>query len=215
MTFTKEQIKLLEAKLSSSHVSVRKQSGINLSYLEGYHVIDEANRIFGFDGWSYNISFQEKEHEQIKIGAQKKDGHYIGIVVKVGVSVGLTQREDVGFGSGRSTSKVDAHELAYKEAVTDGLKRALRSFGNQFGNALYDKTQKNVTSDAPVKSKAKPKAKSDTKGDKPKMDFIKMIDDATTEEELMNFRKEYKKEILEQDNAEEIKKHFIKRKKDI
>lgn len=27
-----------------------------------------------------------------------------------------------------------------KEAVTDGLKRALRSFGNLLGNCLYDKT---------------------------------------------------------------------------
>ena len=27
-----------------------------------------------------------------------------------------------------------------KEAVTDGLKRALRSFGNVMGNCLYDKS---------------------------------------------------------------------------
>ncbi len=28
--------------------------------------------------------------------------------------------------------------------MTDGLKRGFRTFGNQFGNALYDKSQKNV-----------------------------------------------------------------------
>ncbi len=32
---------------------------------------------------------------------------------------------------------VEAHEQAKKGAVTDALKRALRSFGNQFGNELY------------------------------------------------------------------------------
>jgi hypothetical protein len=32
---------------------------------------------------------------------------------------------------------VDAHEMAEKGAVTDALKRALRTFGNQFGNGLY------------------------------------------------------------------------------
>lgn len=31
----------------------------------------------------------------------------------------------------------DAHEMAEKGAVTDALKRALRTFGNQFGNGLY------------------------------------------------------------------------------
>jgi hypothetical protein len=33
----------------------------------------------------------------------------------------------------------EAHEAAYKGAVTDALKRALRHFGNQFGNGLYDR----------------------------------------------------------------------------
>ena len=28
-----------------------------------------------------------------------------------------------------------------KEAVTDALKRTMRSFGNQFGNSLYDKSR--------------------------------------------------------------------------
>jgi hypothetical protein len=34
----------------------------------------------------------------------------------------------------------DAHDSAMKEAVTDALKRALRSFGWPFGLALYDKS---------------------------------------------------------------------------
>ena len=32
-----------------------------------------------------------------------------------------------------------AFEKAKKEAATDGMKRALRSFGNVLGNCLYDK----------------------------------------------------------------------------
>ncbi len=35
------------------------------------------------------------------------------------------------------TAIMDAHENARKGAVTDGLKRALRVFGEQFGNSLY------------------------------------------------------------------------------
>ena len=38
----------------------------------------------------------------------------------------------------------DAHEGAIKEAETDAMKRALMTFGNPFGLALYDKAQVNV-----------------------------------------------------------------------
>ena len=48
--------------------------------------------------------------------------------------------EDVGYGlSEGMTSKGLSFEKARKEAVTDGLKRALKSFGNVLGNCLYDK----------------------------------------------------------------------------
>jgi len=39
----------------------------------------------------------------------------------------------------------DAHEGASKEAITDALKRSLRSFGNQFGNSLYSKDKNHNT----------------------------------------------------------------------
>ena len=35
--------------------------------------------------------------------------------------------------------KAQAFEKAKKEATTDALKRALRSFGNLLGNCVYDK----------------------------------------------------------------------------
>lgn len=41
-----------------------------------------------------------------------------------------------------------AHESALKEAETDAMKRALMTFGNPFGLALYDKQQREVTSSA-------------------------------------------------------------------
>ena len=36
-------------------------------------------------------------------------------------------------------SKATAFEKARKEGTTDGLKRALRNFGNVLGNCIYDK----------------------------------------------------------------------------
>lgn len=41
-----------------------------------------------------------------------------------------------------------AHESAIKEAETDAIKRALMTFGNPFGLALYDKQQGQVTNSA-------------------------------------------------------------------
>ena len=51
MTFAAPQIRKLKSKLKPAHVKTREADGISLSYLEGWHVVAEANRIFGFDGW--------------------------------------------------------------------------------------------------------------------------------------------------------------------
>jgi hypothetical protein len=48
----------------------------------------------------------------------------------------------VGHGTGSTLG--DAHESALKEAETDATKRALTTFGNLFGLALYDKDQLGV-----------------------------------------------------------------------
>ena len=51
MGFEGQQIRKLRAKLRPRHVRSRLVEGTELHYLEGWHVIAEANRIFGFDGW--------------------------------------------------------------------------------------------------------------------------------------------------------------------
>ena len=48
--------------------------------------------------------------------------------------------EDIGYGHIENCKgKAAAFEKAKKEGTTDGLKRALRSFGNVLGNCIYDK----------------------------------------------------------------------------
>ena len=51
MAFSEAQVKTLEAKLDAKHVKTRQVQETTLTYLEGWHVIAEANRIFGCDGW--------------------------------------------------------------------------------------------------------------------------------------------------------------------
>ena len=60
-------------------------------------------------------------------------------------------RDGIGTGFGRVNSIDSAHEIALKAAETDATKRALATFGNPFGLALYDKDLANVTR-APVRT---------------------------------------------------------------
>ena len=48
-------------------------------------------------------------------------------------------REGWGSGEARAATTGEAHELALKSAETDATKRALSTFGNPFGLALYDR----------------------------------------------------------------------------
>jgi len=66
------------------------------------------------------------------------------------IAGGLTPlvREGSGAGHGIDVDLGQAHESALKEAETDAMKRALMTFGNPFGLALYDKRQREVTSSA-------------------------------------------------------------------
>ena len=49
--FSTEQIAALSAPLDRAKVRQREQGRATVSYIEGWQVIAEANRIFGFDGW--------------------------------------------------------------------------------------------------------------------------------------------------------------------
>lgn len=151
MTFSPEQIALLSAKLDKAYVKPPKEFGPKGDYLEGWHVIAEANRIFGFDGWSYSaLSLQCVSERPREIGKQRKPGFGVTYTAHVRVMVGDVTREDVGAGHGYDIDAGLAHESAIKEAVTDSLKRCLRTFGNPFGLALYDKDRANVAEAPPA-----------------------------------------------------------------
>ena len=143
------QIKALQANLDPKHVKKPTgQFGPKGDYLEGWHVINELNRIFGFDGWSYTIDLSRDDLREAKDGKgnpQWQAAYTCICTLKVGEAV----RQDVGFGSGFAKSIGDAIEGATKEAATDALKRCARTFGNVFGLALYDKSRANVCAPEP------------------------------------------------------------------
>lgn len=142
MSFTPEQIKMLTAPLDRANVKSRQQGGGSVSYIEAYHAENEANRIFGFGEWDRETELTYIDAAQV----QDKWRVYYRAKVKITVRAGdgVVVREGCGFGSGIDRDLGQAHESALKEAESDAEKRALKTFGNPFGQALYDKTQANV-----------------------------------------------------------------------
>ena len=134
MTFTQEQTEQLNQPIDPKVVAFRKQGNMQLAYLESWYVINEANRIFGFDGWS---------SETIQLDCVQSDDFCVTYIAKVRVTVGDVIREGVGAGHGKGerVNLGDKHESAVKEAESDARKRAFMQFGSQLGLSLYDRSK--------------------------------------------------------------------------
>ncbi|MDE2801681.1 MAG: Rad52/Rad22 family DNA repair protein [Chloroflexota bacterium] len=129
--------------LDPALVSQRKgRGGRVFDYLEGHVVINQANKIFGFGGWGYelagDVTLRRIETVDAQTGEVKVLSAYTA-PVRVTVA-GALSRTDIGFHA-VTDETADGHDTAVKGAVTDGMKRAFRSFGVQFGNGFYGDQQ--------------------------------------------------------------------------
>ena len=133
MEFSKQQVEKLNEPILAANVKEREAGwggkDNTLAYVEGYHVIAEANRIFGFGGWS---------SETIETTCVQNEPRAVSYIAKVRITVGDVIREGTGAGHGNQSNHGNNHESAIKEAETDARKRAFMQFGNQFGLSLYN-----------------------------------------------------------------------------
>lgn len=165
MTFTEQQLIELDKTLNPLLVSQRKgNSGTTLKYIEGHDAIDQANRIFGYGEWGYRVlrcqmvSIADGATGEV-IGVTYEAEVELTVIDCIPVSdvgqqacsvwnvidVVMSRRKDERKAEpieawerqNAQRTIIDAHEVARKGAVTDALKRCLRSFGAQFGNSLY------------------------------------------------------------------------------
>lgn len=154
----------LDAKIPRAAISSRSAgNGVTLDYLTGFYVIARLNEVLGQGNWEYTVEDLSKVFEG------EVNGRYAtSYIAKVGLTANLSKEakpatnpdgsisyysrfegkayfSDYGYGDG--TDKINpgkAHELAVKEAITDGVKRCAKNLGMSLGLALYDKTQENV-----------------------------------------------------------------------
>jgi DNA repair and recombination protein RAD52 len=135
----------LERFLGPEYVSYRKGEGNKqLAYLEGHEVIGIANTIFGWDKWSSKPVSFTTDYAETTNGGKWQIGVACTVRVTVLVFEGATPREvcheDVGYGTiDNAPGRGKGMEKCRKEAVTDGLKRALRNFGSATGGCMYNK----------------------------------------------------------------------------
>ncbi|KAK3327426.1 recombination protein rad52 [Cercophora scortea] len=129
----------LEKQLGPEYLSSRAgPSGQKVHYIAAEKCIALANEVFGFNGWSSSIQniqvdFVDEHPQTLKISLG------LSVIVRVTLRDG-TFHEDIGYGHIENCKgKAAAFEKAKKEGTTDGLKRALRNFGNVLGNCIYDK----------------------------------------------------------------------------
>ena len=140
--YTAQEIATLQSRLDKQlgpeYISSRPgAAGQKVHYLAAEKVINLANEVFGFNGWSsaiqnIHIDFvDEAQSGRVSLG--------LSVIVRVTLKDG-TFHEDVGYGHIENCKgKAAAFEKAKKEGTTDALKRALRTFGNILGNCIYDK----------------------------------------------------------------------------
>src|SRR5215212_10105408 len=136
MSLTDTQLRKLKAKIQPYHIKSREADGITLHYLEGWHVITEANRIFGFDGWDRETMANQCVWTK-QLGSRFAAAYVIRVRITVRAGEASITREGSGAGEATAATPGQAHELAAKAAETDATKRALATFGNAFGLSLY------------------------------------------------------------------------------
>lgn len=136
MGFSTKQMSALQRNPDQRNVKTREVNGRSLSYIEGWHAISEANRIFGFDAWN-----RETGESRCVLARENRGAFHAVYIARVRITVqadgSIVVREGHGTGEGRGSSPGEVHDLALKAAETDATKRALATFGRPFGLALY------------------------------------------------------------------------------
>src|SRR5262245_11647975 len=110
MGFSAKQVKALRRNLDHRFVRTREANGRELSYIEGWYAISEANRIFGFDGWN-----RETVDSRCVLARENRGSFLAVYTARVRISVqadgGKISREGIGPGVARGASQWSDYDV--------------------------------------------------------------------------------------------------------
>jgi recombination DNA repair RAD52 pathway protein len=115
MAFSEQQLRRLVRALPQQVVKTRSMDGFEMRYIEGWYAIQEANRIFGFDGWS-------RETLSLVCIHAKPSGNLFTVSYSCRVRIQICTaerglyRDGTGFGQAQAATLGLAHEQAAKSA---------------------------------------------------------------------------------------------------
>ena len=135
---TRSQFDILIKPIKSHRVKVRE----GLSYLEAWDVRAHLIRVFGFGGWSADVTDMQLLYEVETKTKQGKDAYKVAYRATLRLTipqVGCTYTESaVGESTMPDFKRGDCHDMAIKTAASQAFKRAAMNLGTQFGLSLYD-----------------------------------------------------------------------------
>jgi hypothetical protein len=113
-----------------------------MSHLEAYDVKAHLIRVFGFGGWSSEVTDSHLMYEEQVTLKNGKPGWRVGyrVRLRLGIHQTAAQYEEEAFGESQMPDfkRGDCHHMALTTAASTALKRCAINLGDQFGLSLYN-----------------------------------------------------------------------------
>jgi hypothetical protein len=138
MALSTSQTRMLNRPAHKNYIKFREVDGKSLAYIEGWHAIEQANRIFGVEAWDRETVWSECIW-RTPVDAQYGAAYLTRVRITIRTGKDVIVREGVGAAEAIAPTPGQAHEKAIKASETDATKRALSTLGNCFGLFLYRK----------------------------------------------------------------------------
>jgi hypothetical protein len=139
--FSAEQVGILLKPIHPRRVSNLR----GMSYVEGYDVKAELNRVFGFGRWDTQILGQSLICERQVKTSKGDDAWYVAyrtslrLTVRAPDGTEICHFEESHAGNSTHPDQGEAHGNAITNSWTYALKRCATNLGDQFGLSLYGK----------------------------------------------------------------------------
>lgn len=152
MPLTQKQIAQLLQPINPRRVL---RDGKGKAHVAQQDVTAHLTRIFGFVGWDKEVlnvalvfeqenpknKLENPDNPKIQNGWDVCYRALVRLTLKDAAGDTLSVKEDGSAATAQNQARGDAHDLAYKSAISLSTKRAAKDLGDQFGLSLYNKGQ--------------------------------------------------------------------------